>query len=142
MASANVVILVGNVTRDIELRYTASQMAVCNLGIAVNERRKGQDGEWRDEPVFVDATAFGKTAELCNEYLKKGSQVYIEGRLKLEKWEKDGQRHQKLSVVAEKVQFLGVKADSSQAHNYSAKPQPTQQAPQAVSQTVEEDVPF
>lgn len=107
MASFNRVILVGNLTRDIELRYLQSGMAVTELGLAVNERRKTQTGEWVDEPVYVDVTMWGRSAEVASEYLSKGSPVLIEGRLKLDSWEKDGKKFSKLKVVGDRMQMLG-----------------------------------
>jgi single-strand DNA-binding protein len=107
MASYNRVILVGNITRDIELRYTQSGMAVTDLGLAVNDRRKTQSGEWVDETTFVDVTLWGRQAEIAGEYLGKGSPVLIEGRLKLDTWEQDGQKRSKLRVVGERMQMLG-----------------------------------
>lgn len=110
MASFNRVILVGNLTRDIELKYLQSGTAVAEIGLAVNERRKNaQTGEWIEEPVFVDVTLWGRTAEIAGEYLGKGSSVLIEGRLKLDQWEKDGQKRSKLRVVCESMQMLGAK---------------------------------
>ncbi len=109
MASYNRVILVGNVTRDIELRYTPNGMAVTDLGMAVNDRRKSQSGEWVDETTFVDVTLWGRTAEIASEYLSKGSPVLIEGRLKLDSWEQDGQKRSKLRVVGERMQMLGTR---------------------------------
>ena len=82
MASFNRVVLMGNVTRDIELKYLQSGTAVTELGLAMNDRRKTQSGEWVDEPVFVDVTLWGRTAEIASEYLSKGAPVFIEGRLK------------------------------------------------------------
>lgn len=108
MASFNRVILVGNLTRDVELKYIQSGLAVTEIGLAVNDRRKNQQtGEWVDEPVFVDITLWGRTAEIASEYLGKGSSVLIEGRLKLDQWEKDGQKRTKLRVVGESLQMLG-----------------------------------
>ena len=95
MASYNRVILVGNLTRDPELRYIPSGTAVSDIGLAVNDRVKRGD-QWVDEATFVDITLWGRTAEIANEYLSKGSPVLIEGRLKLDRWEKDGQKHSKL----------------------------------------------
>jgi len=106
MASFNRVILVGNLTRDPELRYIPSGTAVSEIGLAVNERVKRNE-QWVDETVFVDITLWGRTAEVANEYLSKGSPVLIEGRLKLDTWEKDGQKRSKLRVTAEKMQMLG-----------------------------------
>ncbi len=107
MASFNRVILLGNLTRDIELRYTPTQMAVTDIGLAVNDRRKNQQGEWVEETTFVDITLWGRTAEVASEYLKKGAPVLIEGRLKLDTWTgNDGQKKSKLRVVGEKMQLL------------------------------------
>ncbi len=108
MASFNRVILVGNLTRDPELRYIPSGTAVSDIGLAVNDRVKKGD-QWVDEVTFVDVTLWGRTAEIANEYLSKGSPVLIEGRLKLDRWEKDGQKHSKLRVTADKLQMLGSK---------------------------------
>jgi single-strand DNA-binding protein len=110
MASFNRVILVGNITRDIELKYTQSSLAVTELGLAVNDRRKNQAGEWIEETTFVDVTLWGRTAEIAGEYLAKGSSVLIEGRLKLDTWEKEGQKRSKLRVVGERMQMLGSRA--------------------------------
>ena len=85
MASFNRVILIGNLTRDPELRYTRSGLAVMDVGLAVNDRRKNQSGEWVDETTFVDVTLWGRTAEIAGEYLSKGSLVFFEGRLKLDR---------------------------------------------------------
>ena len=109
MASFNRVILLGNLTRDIELRYTTSGMAIGEVGIAVNDRRKNQSGEWIDEATFVDVKFFGRTAEIAGEYLSKGSPVHLEGRLKLDMWEKDGQKRSKLYVIVEHMQLIGSK---------------------------------
>lgn len=109
MASYNRVILVGNLTRDPELRYVPSGTAVTEVGLAVNDRRKNASGEWVDETTFVDVTLWGRTAEIASEYLNKGSSVLIEGRLKLDTWEKDGKKNSKLRVVGERMQMLGGK---------------------------------
>lgn len=107
MASYNRVILMGNLTRDVQLRYTPSGTPVTEVGLAVNDRRKGQNGEWIDETTFVDVTFWGRTAEVAAEYLSKGAPVFIEGRLKLDTWEKDGQKNYKLRVVCDRMQLLG-----------------------------------
>ncbi|MFM7117285.1 MAG: single-stranded DNA-binding protein [Planctomycetota bacterium] len=106
MASFNRVILVGNLTRDVDLKYTAGNTAVTELGLAVNDRVK-KNNEWVDETTFVDVTLWGRTAEVASEYLSKGSSVLIEGRLKLDTWEKDGQKRSKLHVIGERMQMLG-----------------------------------
>lgn len=111
MASFNRVILMGNVTRDIELKYLQSGTAVTELGLAMNHRYKNQSGEWIEEPVFVDVTLWGRTAEIASEYLSKGAPVFVEGRLKYDTWETDGQKRSKLSVVGERMQLIGPRSD-------------------------------
>jgi single-strand DNA-binding protein len=108
MASYNRVVLVGNMTRDVELKYTQSGLAVTDIGLAVNDRRKNQSGEWVEETTFVDVTLWGRQAEVASEYLGKGSPVLIEGRLKLDQWEnREGEKRSKLRVVGERMQMLG-----------------------------------
>jgi single-strand DNA-binding protein len=107
MASFNKVILLGNVTRDPELRYISSGTAVTDIGLAVNDRRKNAQGEWVEETTFVDVTLWGRTAEVAGEYVSKGSPLLIEGRLKLDQWEKDGKKNSKLRVVCDRMQLLG-----------------------------------
>ena len=106
MSNFNKVILLGRLTRDPELRYTAGGTAVAKMGFAVNNRTK-QGEEWKEEPCFVDVVAFSRQAENCNEYLSKGSLALVDGRLSYRKWEtEDGQTKSKLEVVANNVQFL------------------------------------
>ena len=112
MASFNRVILMGNITRDIEVKYLQSGMAVAEIGLAVNDRRKNQAGEWVEETTFVDITLWGRTAEVAGEYLSKGAPVLIEGRLKLDQWETDGQKRSKLKVIGERMQMLGGRGGS------------------------------
>ncbi|MCJ7544139.1 MAG: single-stranded DNA-binding protein [Phycisphaerae bacterium] len=108
MASYNKVILVGNLTRDPQMSYLPSQMAVVEFGLAVNRRWRGQDGQQREETCFVDCRAYGKPAETINQYLAKGKSVLVEGRLHLDTWEgKDGTKRSKHRVVVERFQFLG-----------------------------------
>lgn len=108
MASYNRVVLIGNLTRDVELRYTPStKLAICQNSIAVNDRRKNASGEWVDDTTFVDVTFFGRLAEVVGQYLGKGSPIFVEGRLKLDTWEKDGQKRSKLYVIVERMQLLG-----------------------------------
>jgi len=109
MASFNRVILMGNLTRDPELRYLQSGMAVADIGLAVNDRRKGQNGEWIDDTTFVDITLWGRTAEVVCEYCSKGKPLFVEGRLKYETWESEGQKKNKLKVVGERIQLIGSK---------------------------------
>ncbi len=108
MASFNKVILAGNLTRDPEVKYIASGSAVCNVDMAVNRKYKTGDGELKKEVCYVKVTVWGKRAENCGEYLHKGSSVFVEGRLHLDQWEKDGQKFNRLTVVAENVQFLSM----------------------------------
>ncbi len=106
MASLNRVLLMGNLTRDIEVKYTANNTAVANIGLAVNRRYRSGD-EYREETTFVDCEAWGRTAETMGKYLSKGRPVFIEGRLKLDEWQdKDGNRRTKLVTVVENFQFI------------------------------------
>jgi single-strand DNA-binding protein len=114
MASFNKIILMGNLTRDPELRYTPKGTAVAKLGMAVNRVWTNEAGEKKEEVTFVDVDVFGRTAENCGQYLKKGRPVLVEGRLKLDQWEdkQTGQKKSRLGVVAETVQFLGGKPET------------------------------
>jgi single-strand DNA-binding protein len=109
MASFNKVILLGNLTRDPEVRYTPKGTAVTELGMAVNRVYSAENGEKREETTFVDVTLWGRTAEIAGEYLKKGRPVFIEGRLQLDTWDdkQSGQKRSKLKVVGEGLQLLG-----------------------------------
>ena len=107
MANYNKVLLMGNLTRDIELRHTTSSQAVANIGLAVNRAWTSREGEKREETTFVDCEAWGRTAEVMAQYLSKGRPVFIEGRLKLDQWQdKDGGNRSKLRVVVENFQFI------------------------------------
>ena len=108
MASYNRVILIGNLTRDPELRYIPSGTAVTEITLAVNDRVKRND-QWVEEAHFFDVTLWARTAEVAGEYLSKGSAVLIEGRLKHDRWEQDGQKKSKVQIVGEKMQMLGAK---------------------------------
>jgi single-strand DNA-binding protein len=104
----NKVILVGNLARDVEIRYTQGGSAIGKTAIATNRKFKSQTGEQRDETMFVDLTFFGRTAEIANQYLRKGSKVLIDGRLVLEQWTaQDGSKRSKHSVTVENLQMLG-----------------------------------
>jgi single-strand DNA-binding protein len=111
MASFNKVILLGNLTRDPETRTTPNGHTICKLGLAVSRKFNTRDGGQKEETCFVDVDAFGKQAEAIQKYMRKGKPLMIEGRLKLDQWESDGQKRQKLGVVCESFQFVG-KADS------------------------------
>ena len=109
MANLNKVMLIGNLTRDIELRHTSGNQAVANIGLAINRRYKTSSGEDREETTFIDCESWGRQAEVMAQYLSKGSPVFIEGRLKLDTWQdkNDGSNRSKLRVVVESFQFIG-----------------------------------
>ena len=106
MATLNKVFIIGNLTKDPEVRHTPSGAAVADLRVAINNKFKTSTGEMREETCFVNVTAWNRQAETCGEYLSKGSPLMVEGRLKFDEWEKEGQKQSRLSVVAERVQFL------------------------------------
>jgi single-strand DNA-binding protein len=109
MASYNKVLLMGNLTRDPEVRYTPKGTAIANLGLAVNRVYSTESGEQKEEVTFIDIEVWGRQAETAGQYLSKGRPVFVEGRLRLDSWEdkESGQKRNKLKVVAERVQFLG-----------------------------------
>ena len=109
MASYNKVILMGNLTRDPQMKYLPSQTAVVEFGLACNRRYKTQSGEQKEEVTFVDCTAFGRTGEVINQYFTKGKPIFIEGRLKYDSWEdkQGGGKRSKITVVIENFQFVG-----------------------------------
>jgi len=130
----NRVILTGNLTREPELRATPSGSSVCDLGLAVNERTK-VGGEWTDRVNFFNVVVFGKTAENCAMYLSKGSAIALDGRLRYESWEKDGQKRSTVKVVADTVQFLGARDGAT-----TTKPDAFDEAKAFVDD--DSDVPF
>jgi single-strand DNA-binding protein len=108
MANVNKVFLIGNLTRDPELRYTPQGTAVGEFGLAINRQWKGPNGEKKEEVCFVDCQAWARGAEIISEYCKKGSSLFVEGRLKLDSWEgKDGQKRSRMRVVVDNFQFIG-----------------------------------
>jgi single-strand DNA-binding protein len=108
MANLNKVMLIGNLTRDPDLKYTPGNQAVCEIGLAVNRKYRTKEGEDREETTFVDCEAWGKQAEVLKQYMTKGKPLFVEGRLKLDTWEdKDGGKRSKMRVVIENFQFLG-----------------------------------
>ncbi len=150
----NKVLLIGNLTRDPELKFTTRGTAVCSLSVASNRRWKDDSGAEKEEVTFVDVTAFGKTGEVIAQYFRKGSPIFIEGRLKLDQWDDKttGQKRSKMGVVLETFEFMGGKREeggsaaptrpASQSAP-SAKPATAAGAPAAGSETPEEDdVPF
>lgn len=139
MANLNKVFLLGNLTRDPEMRYLPSGTPVAKFGLATNRVYTGQDGQKKEDVLFVDIDAFAKTAELCSQYLSKGRQVLIEGRLQYRTWEgQDGQKRNKISVVAERVTFLGGRGGEGGAPREPAKP--PKEEPKFSPD--EDDVPF
>ena len=123
MASYNRVVLIGNLTRDPDVRYLQSGVAVCDIALAVNDRYKDATGQWVDRATYVDVTLWARLAEVAGEYLHKGSPVFIEGRLQLDSWDApDGQKRSKLRVVCEKMQLLGGRGGSegNSGGHYSA----------------------
>ncbi len=152
----NKVILVGNLTRDPELRYLPSGSAVCNASLATNRRYKKQDGTNGEEVCFIDVAFFGRTAEVANQYLKRGSKVLVEGRLKQDQWtDQNGQKRSKHSVTVDNMQMLDSKnapSDGGQGgyqsggNNYQQQEQyqnPMPQAPQhqASQQAPQQNIP-
>ena len=127
----NKVILVGNLTRDVEMRYTSSGSAIGKVGIATNRKFKSASGELKDETMFIDLTFFGRTAEIASQYLRRGSKVLVEGRLILEQWvAQDGTKRSRHSVTVESMQMLDTRADAAQNNQqnsgYSAAPASSQ----------------
>lgn len=152
MASFNKVILVGNLTRDPELRYTPKGTAVAKIGLAVNRVWRTETGETKEEVTFVDVDVFGRTAENVGQYMRKGSPILIEGRLRLDTWDdkQTGQKRSKLGVVAETVQFLGSgRAEGGGSAAPAPRSRPAAAAPAASAPEGDEppmpeddDVPF
>ncbi len=142
MSTLNRVFLMGNLTRDPEVRYTPSGTAVGDLGLAINENFKNKAGETVASTVFVDVEVWARQAETCAEYLYKGSPVFVEGRLKLDQWtNQQGEKRSKLRVRADRVQFLGAPkrgADAADAPQNSMPPPADFEAPAAD----EDDIPF
>ena len=125
----NRVIITGNMTRDMELRQTPSGMAVGQFGVAVNERRKNQQGQWEDYPNFIDCTMFGQRAQALEKYLKKGTKVAIEGKLRYSSWQdKQGGKRSKVEVVVDEIEFMS---------RGESQPQPQQQG-----SVYDQDIPF
>ena len=145
MVSLNRVLLIGNLTRDPELRYTPSGTAVANLRMAVNSTFKDQAGQRKEETCFVTVVTWGKQAENCNQYLKKGRAVFVEGRLIYRSWEAEGKTRSTMEVRADRVQFLSLGTGAGGARGESSAPEPMDEVRQEVSEAgalSEGDVPF
>jgi single-strand DNA-binding protein len=142
MSTMNRVFLMGNLTRDPEVRYTPSGTAVGDLGLAVNETYKNKAGETVESTVFVDIEVWSRQAETCAEYLYKGSPVLVEGRLKLDQWEnQQGEKRSKLRVRADRVQFLGSPRKAAETAEASSSPSPSQPSADSAA-TDDDDIPF
>ena len=135
MANFNKVILAGNLTRNPELKYTPTQTAVCEFGMAVNRKFKSADGQQKEDACFVDCQAWGKTGEIITQYCTKGSPILIEGRLTYDSWEdKQGQKRSRLRVTVENFQFIGTAQGGGQGGGEQQAPRqaaPQQARPQA-----------
>jgi len=142
MASYNRVVLMGNLTRDVEVRYITTGTAVTDIGLAVNDRRKSASGEWVEETTFIDVTLWGRTAEVAGEYLSKGAPVLVEGRLKLDSWEQDGQKRSKLKVIGERMQMLGPRGAGSRSDDSGGEATPYSEPATAPAPAADDEIPF
>lgn len=157
MPSFNKVILLGNLTRDPELRVTTNGLSICKMSLATNRVYHSQDGERREEVAFVDVDAFGRQAEIISKYMTKGRPILVEGRLKLDSWEtQQGEKRSKLFVVLERFQFMGGREDSAESGGHGshverssppprpsrAPASPASRPPQQRDEMEEDDVPF
>lgn len=151
MASFNRVILMGNLTRDPQLKYLPNNTAVCEFGMAMNRRYRDRDGNQQEEVCFVDVAAFGRPAETINQYMSKGRQLMVEGRLKFDSWtSQDGGKRSKLSVVCENFQFVGDRSGGGEGGGGGRSAPPARQAapdfhdegPGAPPAPADDDIPF
>jgi single-strand DNA-binding protein len=146
MPSLNKVMLMGNLTRDPELRVTPKGTAICQFSLAINREFKLESGEKRDEVVFVDVEAWGKAGETVAKYLTKGKPLFVEGRLKLEQWEdkKTGEKRSRMKVVLEQFQFIGVRENAGGGEQQSGGEQhaPAPASKPASQDNLDEDMPF
>jgi single-strand DNA-binding protein len=149
MANVNKVILIGNVTRDPEIKYTAKGSAVTDVGLAINRNYTLEGGEKREETTFVDVELWGRLAEIASEYAKKGRPVYIEGRLRMDSWEdkNTGQKRSRLKVVGENLQLLGSRSGGQGGgpeprHEERSAPSQAPRRPAPASSEPDDDIPF
>lgn len=150
--SINRVVISGNLTRDPDLRSTASGMPVLGFGVAVNDRRKNQQtGEWEDYPNFIDCTMFGARAQSVSRFLTKGMKVAIEGKLRWSQWERDGQKRSKIEVIVDEIEFMQSRnnanggyapAQAAPAMNAAPAAAPVAAAPVVDASVYDEDIPF
>jgi single-strand DNA-binding protein len=153
MANFNKVYLMGNLTRDPEMRVTPKGTAICQFGLAISRSWKDESGQTREETAFVDIEAWGKQGEVISKYCTKGRPLFVEGRLKFDQWEDktSGQKRSKLKVVLENFQFIGGRGDGAPGGGPAAGGEPAEsgeaprapaKAPSPPKETVDEDVPF
>jgi len=143
MANINRVVLVGNLTKDPELRHTPSGTAVCSLRIAVNSRRRDETGQWVDKPNYFDVSIFGNQAESSAQYLSKGRPVGIDGRLDWREWEaQDGSKRQAVQIIAESVQFLGGRGDAAEGTGNQFVPAGAAADTADFPAAADDDIPF
>jgi single-strand DNA-binding protein len=148
MANINRVVLVGNLTKDPELRHTPSGTAVCKLRIAVNTRQKDAQGNWGDKPNYFDVTVWGNQGESCSQYLSKGRPVGVDGRLDWREWEaQDGSKRQAVEIIADTVQFLGSREGGAGGSGGDSERQFVPAAATAgnedfASSSTDDDIPF
>ena len=142
-ANINRVVLVGNLTKDPELRHTGGGTPVCSLRIAVNGRKRDEGGNWADKPNYFSVSVFGNQAESCAQYLSKGRPVAIDGRLDWREWEKDGVKREAVEIVADSVQFLGSRGDGDGGGGNQFVPAGAAQQESAdFPATADDDIPF
>ena len=149
----NRVVLTGNLTRDPEVSSTPGGLSICKLGIAVNTRRKNSEGQWEEKPNYFRVTVFGRQADSCGQYLKKGRPVAIDGRLEWSQWEREGQKRESIDIIADTVQFLGGRDDAGNGNGFSSSIAPTESdvpidtddfetAPVGAGAAADDDIPF
>ncbi|MDR2588943.1 MAG: single-stranded DNA-binding protein [Spirochaetales bacterium] len=149
MADVNSVILVGRLTRDAALKFTNTGLAICEFALALNRRVKSGD-RWTDEAHFFDVTLFGKQGEAVSQYLTKGTQVAIQGELRQDRWEQDGQKRSKIKIVANNLQLLGGRPQGDGGERFSRSSPPAGEvsggdegySPQSSPESFEDDIPF
>lgn len=141
MADINHVVLVGRLTRDAQLKYTNSGLAISTFAIAINRRIK-QGERWTDEANFFEITLFGKQAEAVNQYLRKGNQVAIEGELRQDRWEQDGQKRSKIIIVANNIQLLGSRPGAAEDRGAPISENAGPSVENGATGSFEDDIPF
>lgn len=132
----------GNLTKDPEIRYTSKGTAVGSIGMAINDTFKDAQGNVKETVTFIDVIVWGRAAENCKQYLAKGRPVFVEGRLQLDQWEKDGEKKTKLTVKADRVQFLGTPSDTSRPAQRERPTHPMNTDPANIVAEEEDSIPF